>query len=45
MANLTKQQIDGLQRTMEQELARILNEAREEMRPDVKASYGNIVDS
>lgn len=45
MANLTQQQIDGLQRTMEEELARVLNEAREEMRPDVKASYGNIVDS
>lgn len=45
MANLTQQQIDGLQRTMEEELARTLKEAREEMRPDVKASYGNIVDS
>lgn len=45
MANLTQQQIDGLQRTMEEELARVLKEAREEMRPDVKASYGNIVDS
>lgn len=45
MANLTRQQIDGLQRTMEEELARTLKEAREEMDPDVKASYGNIVDS
>lgn len=45
MENLTEQQIAGLQRTMEQELARVLKEAREEMRPDVKANYGNIVDS
>lgn len=45
MSNLSMQQIDGLRSQIEKELARIVNETREEMRPDLKENYVDIVGS
>lgn len=42
MTNLNKQQIDELQRKMEEDLARLVNETREEMSPEQKANYVDI---
>lgn len=48
MANLSKKQIDTLQRKMEVELARTVHETREDMSPELKANYididGNVAD-
>ncbi|MGZ8982803.1 MAG: TraR/DksA family transcriptional regulator [Methylotenera sp.] len=49
MTNITKKQIDTLQRTMEAELDRLVDESREEMNIEQKASYididGNVADT
>lgn len=45
MSNLTKQQIDGLRDKMKEELVRVINKTRDEICPDVKANYIDIIDS
>jgi DnaK suppressor protein len=47
--NMTKKHIVTLQRQMEEELAHLINETREEMDPELKANYididGNVADT
>lgn len=47
--NMTKKHIETLQRQMEDELASLMNETREEMDPELKANYididGNVADT
>ena len=42
--NMSQKQIDELKRKMEEELARIVNETREEMSPELKVSYEDVAD-
>ncbi len=43
--NLTQQQTEDLRRKLEADLARIISDTSEQMRPGVKANYADIVDS
>ena len=42
MSNITKNQIDELQKVMEAELARLVDETRDEMNPALKTNYNDI---